>query len=125
MAAQTREAGYPPGRGWLACTASKLPGGCARIGRSIHVLVFWPRRAVYGLPNNQCGAVVMEGKLPVELHQQFERFTEQLVEEFGDQGVPAEEVKLRAHRKLDEFKDARVLNFLPLLVYRYTRDDLT
>jgi hypothetical protein len=65
----------------------------------------------------------METKLPAELRHQFDRFTEQLVDEFQGRVAP-EEVELRARAKLNQFQEARVLVFLPLLVYRYTREEL-
>jgi len=66
----------------------------------------------------------MEAKLPSELHTQFEHFNQQLVAEFGDR-VPSEKIVQCAHRKLEDLHDARVLTFLPLLVYRYAREELS
>ena len=65
----------------------------------------------------------MEARLPTELLKQCDRLTKQLQEEFRGR-VPAETVAERAAAHLEEFDEARVLTFVPMLAYRRTRQEL-
>jgi hypothetical protein len=65
----------------------------------------------------------VETNLPVEIRMQVDRLKQQLVEEFRGQ-LDAEEVSKAASIHLETFQDAKIMNFVPVLVYRFTREDL-
>jgi hypothetical protein len=65
----------------------------------------------------------MEAHLPTAIRQQYHRLTDRLVEEFRDR-MPVEAIHARADEHLHEFHGARILDFVPILTYRYTREDL-
>jgi hypothetical protein len=65
----------------------------------------------------------VEARLPSEVQLQIQGVVNRLVDEF-DPIVRREAIETQARRKLDEFRDARVVNFLPVLLYRYVREDL-
>jgi hypothetical protein len=66
---------------------------------------------------------MMEAQLPSEIRQQFEHLTQQLVEEFQDRFTP-ETITRHASDQLHRYHDARILTFVPTLVYRHTREEL-
>ncbi len=65
----------------------------------------------------------MEARLPTDVQHQLKGVVNQLADEFA-RALPREVVESRAHAKLVEFGDARVVVFLPVLVYRYVREEL-
>jgi hypothetical protein len=65
----------------------------------------------------------MDARMPIELRQQCDRLTQQLQVEFQDR-VPAEIVAQRAAAHLEEFHGAKVVNFVPILAWRRTREEL-
>jgi len=67
--------------------------------------------------------VAMDTSMPAEVRQQHAHVTRQLVEEFGDR-IPPEFIVHRASERLRRYQGARVLTFVPTLVWRYTREEL-
>jgi hypothetical protein len=65
----------------------------------------------------------MDQRLSPELQQQYKGTVRSLVNEFRDR-VPSESIEQRANHTLEQFHGARVMNFVPALVYRYTREEL-
>ena len=61
--------------------------------------------------------------LSPEIKHQLDGVVENLADEF--QGVvPRTEVEQRARAKVDQFAGARIVAFIPTLVYRYVREKL-
>jgi hypothetical protein len=69
------------------------------------------------------GGLVIDGDQQVELQQAIEQTVTRLQDEFGER-LSVETIVQCVNASLDEFSDARIKTFVPVLTYRLAREQL-